>query len=184
MLCDHCHKQEAIIHIQEIRPDGRNTLNLCLPCAIKRLSGLQGSLKAIEGASALAGLGGLLGALPPNELISRMEQLFSNAKAEDRECPCCHRKLSEFTRDWQLGCQSCADTFAAELREHLEQVHNCEMPPLPEPPTSLEDQQVREIQRLHDELEQAIRNENYERAAYLRDLLAEYSSDMTQNKKD
>ena len=36
MICDICHKNPAVIHIQEIGPNGRHALNLCLKCAAER----------------------------------------------------------------------------------------------------------------------------------------------------
>ena len=54
MICDICHKNPAIIHIQEIGPNGRHAVNLCLKCAAER---------ALDGQEPTSSLGKILKSL-------------------------------------------------------------------------------------------------------------------------
>lgn len=185
MLCDHCHKREAVVHLQEIRPDGKSTLKLCLPCMIKKMTSLQDSFKAIGTGTLPPGLGAAEGLLNqiPKELLEQAKRILAEEEAADRdcECPTCHRQLDEFTKDWQLGCEDCAEAFADALKKRLERIHNCALPPMP-----LRDKTTAmgAVEQIQHELENAVKHENFERAAYLRDLLNEYKSASANTKED
>ena len=189
MLCDFCHQEEAIIHIQEIRPDGNKTFNLCAKCALANFSKLHPGFDNIENV-----FNRILGMFEGKDAKVRLEEIF-NREAEkpefekDLECPNCHLKLSSFAKTKRLGCSKCANTFAEYLRTYLERVLNTELAPLnptvntpsqagsmatpksPDPEKMKND----ELARLQRELEYAIKVEDYEKAASLRDLIAEYT---------
>ena len=120
MLCDFCHQEEAIIHIQEIRPDGNKTYNLCGKCALANFSKLHPGFDNAEHV-----FNRILGMFEGKDAKVRLEEIFNKEPEtpefkEDLECPKCKKKLSEFSKDKQLGCQECAKTFAEYLRNYLE----------------------------------------------------------------
>ncbi len=189
MLCDFCHQEEAIIHIQEIRPDGNKTFNLCAKCALANFSKLHPGFDNIESV-----FNRILGMFEGKDAKVRLEDIFNREPEkpefeENLECPNCHLKLSDFAKSKRLRCSQCARTFADYMRTYLERQLNTELAPLnatvtessqagsmaspkPADPEKLKND---ELARLRRELEYAIKVEDYEKAASLRDLIAEYT---------
>ncbi|MDD4098067.1 MAG: UvrB/UvrC motif-containing protein [Lentisphaeria bacterium] len=168
MLCDHCHKNEACIFIQEQSPDGQNTIKLCQKCALKQiLDNRNGELKQI--------LGSIGKFLADINHPSRNRSLHdpSGASGEHRQCPHCGRSQSELEQDWELGCAECAIAF----REPIDQEWRRNGIAWPAADSKPAHEQARpesrsqEIARLTLRLRQAVRREDYEQAAMLRDQL-------------
>lgn len=92
------------------------------------------------------------------------------------ECPHCHYTLEKYQRSGLLGCPECYKTFATELQNLAEEN---EMAPEPAARPMLEpdylDTPALERGRLELLMQDAIRNENYEEAARLRDRLRNLS---------
>ena len=189
MLCDFCHQNEAIIHIEEIRPDGNKVFNLCAKCALANFSKLHPGFDNIEGV-----FNRILGMFEGKDAKVRLEEIFNREPEEpeikeDVECSNCHLKLSEFAKDKRLHCGQCANAFADYLRTYLEQTLNTELAPLHDAldnsaktgsmamqmPPDPETLKKEEIARLKRELDVAIKVEDYEKAARIRDLIAEYT---------
>lgn len=186
MLCDYCHQKEAIIHIQEIRPDGNKTINLCPACAIQKLAKLHPGLDQLEHL-----VSNILGMVEGKDAKVRLEQIFNQENGEEAmdlnlECPTCHQKMAQFIKTRRLTCQDCAKTFAAQIQAVIEKELNVDLPPLdaadsaqPSPrkasAVSPKQKQHDALARLKRQLAFAIKQEDYERAAQLRDLIAEFT---------
>jgi protein-arginine kinase activator protein McsA len=93
-------------------------------------------------------------------------------REQDRRCRC-GMTLPEFEKHYRLGCPACYETFREELQTVLRcsQTRGCrhqgKIPPALKAARSL-DLDRGELER---ELDEAIRTEDFERAAHLRDLL-------------
>ena len=87
-------------------------------------------------------------------------------------CPECDLSYGEFRRTGKLGCGTCYDSFRGELRPLLRRIHGS-TEHTGRVPSCLEADfdSRREVKRLRAELAQAVRGEEYERAAELRDLI-------------
>ncbi|MBO7619468.1 MAG: UvrB/UvrC motif-containing protein [Victivallales bacterium] len=191
MICDICHKNPAMIHIQEIGPNGRHSLNLCLKCAAER---------ALEGQEANGGLGKFLKSIAnPESAMEVLNQLGFNGESVaqlfgDREsqlkCPVCGSTWREIERSHQLGCEECLKTFQKQITGLIKPIHRAiwntyeeKFPVADTFDTEVEDieqavrqhDQQQEVERLKRELACAVLNENYERAARLRDMIAEFT---------
>lgn len=95
---------------------------------------------------------------------------LSLPKQPSVECPGCGLSLEELRRQGRVGCERCYRTFASYLSDSLERLHGAtrhvgRLPGLPE--GELERRQ--RVEGLRDELQAAVREEDYERAANLRD---------------
>lgn len=191
MICDICHKNPAIIHIQEIGPNGRHAVNLCLKCAAER---------ALDGQEPTSSLGKILKSLSnPESAIEALSQfgfksenvaqLFGDASAQVK-CPVCGTTWREIERTHQLGCEECLKTFQKQITSLIKPVHRAiwntyeeKLPAADACDTEAEDieksvrqhDQQQEVEKLKRELACAVLNENYERAARLRDLIAEFT---------
>ena len=191
MICDICHKNPAIIHIQEIGPNGRHSLNLCLKCAAER---------ALDGHEATGGLGKVLKSLAnPESAMEVLNQLGFNGESVAQlfgspetqlKCPVCGTTWREIERSHQLGCEECLKTFQKQITGLIKPIHRAiwntyeeKLPVADSFDTEEEDieqavrqhDQQQEVERLKRELACAVLNENYERAARLRDMIAEFT---------
>lgn len=103
-------------------------------------------------------------------------------------CPSCRLSFTDFKQSGNLGCAVCYKAFEVQLSTLLERAHEgaClhlgKSPkrhanvPTPgavntEPPGPSHEQRVQKIQTLRRQLEDAVKGEQYERAAKLRDEL-------------
>jgi len=71
----------------------------------------------------------------------------------------------------RLGCEECYIAFAERLLPVLKRVHNATRHTGHVPPSGRDSARDFELQRLRRELKQAIHNEDYERAAAVRDRI-------------
>ncbi|MEO0005093.1 MAG: UvrB/UvrC motif-containing protein [candidate division WOR-3 bacterium] len=156
-LCDICGKNEAILTVRHLDKEGKATeIGICAQCAKER--GFSGVEDLQKGAA---------------ELLAELK-----ARIEDKDkkvvCPKCGMSFAEFKRVGRLGCASCYLTFGKEIEPLIRRLHGSVQHVGKSPQEGVKRAQERlKIQRLRKELEVAIKEEDYERAAALRDLLRE-----------
>lgn len=170
MLCQVCHKNNATVHITEIgpsRPDedggGGNgspgpsqvtEKHLCQICA----QSIHVNVQAV-----------------PKKTISEIWALLQQSAQKARRgrsvtCSRCGMTLEEFRRKGRLGCPECYRAFGREVGELLERVHGTRRHEGRIPGVSEEELDRSErLARLRRRLEVAVREEDYETAAKLRD---------------
>jgi len=176
MLCPRCNKNIATLRVTEVtefhgpdHPDNEVAEEpLCEVCA--QSMGLPaGASKGTSPAApqiwkllqmAQKGLG------PGAALTGKL----SVARKPSIQCPGCGLGLEELRRQGRVGCEQCYQAFDAYLSESLERLHGASrhvgrLPGLPE--GELERRQ--QVEGLKGELQDAVREEDYERAADLRD---------------
>jgi protein arginine kinase activator len=160
MTCDECGKAEARVAYTEFANGKAATWHLCEECAGKR--GVSASLSSLSGPLV-------------NILMGLIEEVGRSGAPEPGPiCGGCGLSLAEFRRTGKLGCSACYESFRDELAPLLRRIHgSCEHGG--RVPSSLEPTEGprREVRRLRSELERAVRREEYERAAELRDLVRE-----------
>ncbi len=163
MLCQICKKHSATIHLTEIQNGHREETHLCESCAQQQ--GL--SIKS---------------QIPLNELLSTLLSAQGQSKnpARDDEaapggiaCPACGMTLKEFGKKSLLGCPADYDVF----REHLEPLieksqagHTRHCGKVPSRTPMPAKHQI-ELAQLQKDLDAAVRTEDYETAARLRDRI-------------
>lgn len=158
MKCQSCTKRAATVHYTEISEDKQSTeIHLCEDCYNKQKPG---------GSADILGL---------------ISGVFSGAgrTADDPgalTCPGCGLTYASFRQRGRLGCPTCWETFAEPLTALLEKIHNGGTRHVGKSPfgdgSSAPDRTAeREIVALRRKLQDAIKGENYELAASLRDEL-------------
>jgi protein arginine kinase activator len=161
MLCEECKKRKAVINFTQIIDNKVTTSHLCESCAEKK--GIGGQVK--------------LSAKPLNNFISHIgsqlqeEKEKSGGSAEEKTCPSCGSTFKEFQETGKLGCPRCYFTFEQELgillrRIQGSQVHVGKGPRRRKAGLSTHENRLLELRKL---LEESVSNEEYERAAILRD---------------
>jgi protein arginine kinase activator len=159
MQCEVCQSREATIHLTEISDGVRTETHLCEQCAQEQGVGAKSYI-------------------PLNELLSN---LLSAGQKEDESgeggevCPHCGYTLEKFREKAVLGCPYDYEVFEKELLPLIKKAHDGATAHCGKIPSRMPDDQQRqmEIARLRRQLDEALRCEDYELAAKLRDKLAE-----------
>ena len=152
MQCDLCHKNTATVHLTEIINDKVAELHICQDCAQAKAQELKQQLSVPELLGGLIDIDGLR----PKETALR--------------CPTCKITYSDFKKTGRLGCEQCYVTFKANLLPLLRKVHGSlnhqgKVPGSARKVVST----VSRLKELKERLERAIKMEEYEEAARLRD---------------
>ena len=104
------------------------------------------------------------------EGLQKLFGTFETEEFEEKECPNCHMKFSDFKMNRTLGCEECYKTFAYEIRPILNSLRGEKTYEGLLPKRYIDANPMHtEILALKKELDNAIQEENYERAAELRD---------------
>jgi len=157
MPCQICGKALATIHLTEIENNATNELHVCEKCAEERGFHGPGSKGKIS-------------------IVDQFLQLAAGTGAEESQVRCrrCGLAFSEFRRIGRLGCSQCYVSFQGQLRPILRKVHGGVLHAGKSPARDEGRlRRRREVERLQEDLERAVRREEYERAAEIRDRLRE-----------
>lgn len=153
--CDICGEQDALIHVQQIFDGEVREIHLCADCARER--GL-GDMKRLDGSS----LSDLVGALTGN--------LFQAAQGGDLSaylsiCPGCGRSLHEVLETGEMGCPECYQSFQRTIQGRVRSSYSGSIPEGLKAIKAL----LVDRRSLEDALRKALEQEEYEKAAALRD---------------
>lgn len=158
MLCQICHVNSAVIKIAQIINGKKIEANLCKHCAENK------------------GFDNPLSTLPQmfeNFLAEFLGQdvLKRGASKDKRKCTGCGSTWEIFEKTGLLGCGQCYETYQDDLSIVLRRIHgsNQHIGSCPKSFRHVVDQS--KIQNFRAQLERAIKNENFERAAILRDII-------------
>ncbi|HEX5726161.1 MAG TPA: UvrB/UvrC motif-containing protein [Longimicrobiaceae bacterium] len=165
MQCDHCGQSEAAIHLTQIVNNEMRSFHLCEKCAeAKGLSTGLGSGATAPLADFLAQMGKGIGAEPA---------------AAAGTCPGCGLTLADFKRTGRLGCGRCWGAFEGSLRGLLRKLHGGTQHTgkvyLPPDPTEVD--RAARVGSLRRSLQRAVDEEDFERAAALRDQIRRLEAD-------
>ncbi len=158
MLCEQCRQQEAAIHFTQVVNGEKTELNLCADCAKE------------HGAFSFETMSSLLSGL-----------LESSARAKENESRCsrCGMPFSQFQRTGMLGCAQCYQDFRKQLAPVLQRIHGRLQHEGHIPATAGDGLKLRrQIEQKRREMQSAIEQEEFERAAALRDELRELQSQL------
>jgi protein arginine kinase activator len=160
MQCEICQSREATIHLTEITEGVRTEMHLCEQCAQEQGVGVKSYI-------------------PLNELLSNLlsvgpkEQEPAGFGESDLVCPHCGWTLDKFRDKAVLGCPYDYEVFEKQLMPLIKKAHDgsiahCGKIPSRAPKDSKRQIEIAQIRR---QLDDAVRNEDYELAARLRDKL-------------
>ncbi len=170
MLCTNCGKHEATGHY-EININGKKRVfDLCAECAAEIMKN--------EGFDDFGGFGGFT--LNPFE--SGIFDIFRPTVIEKQiaRCEGCGATLAEIRKSGRVGCGQCYETFKAQLRPYINQIHRGGIHRGKLPHGADADlRKARREEELKQELTKAINAENFERAAAIRDELKQMNGGET-----
>jgi len=160
MQCQSCKNQTATIHLTEISGGQRTETHLCQACAQKQGLAVQTQI-------------------PLNELLSTLLSVqpeagsIDSALQEEKSCPQCGMTLRRFSKETLLGCPQDYEVFEKNLLPLIQRTHNGRTEHCGKVPASVGPEQEKQIQlaNLKRQLDAAVKNEQYETAAKLRDQI-------------
>ena len=157
MLCTICKEKPATVHLTQIVGDKMQKLDLCEDCAKTK------GVNDPTGFGLVADLDLMLG-------LGAAQQLEQVAGGAGLKCPRCGFTQADFKKSGRLGCPECYATFAEGLAGLLKSMHKGtrHIGKAPEALRATRENADR-LKSLQAKLAKAIKDENYEQAATLRD---------------
>lgn len=157
MLCQSCEKRQASTHIKTIMNGELKEYNLCSECAAK------------------LGYGSFFGdfGLDLDKLFGSFMESFGNTRTSKR-CPSCGSSFEDIAKSGKVGCAKCYEVFYEELLPSIQRIHGrtCHTGKLARS-AGTEVRLKNEISTLQKELQQAIKTQEFEKAAEIRDRIRE-----------
>jgi protein arginine kinase activator len=159
MLCEECHENEADVLITEVDAGGNLTeKHLCKACAAKK--------------------GYLLDKQKPlSQMFSELLKELGEGKDEELRCSACGMSWAEFRRLGRFGCERCYQEFGDHVEKLVSRIQGTAQHTGREAAKNQKPSPVfveMEKKRLRQELLKAIQQEEYEKAARIRDDLKKY----------
>ena len=162
MKCELCGKREAMVHVQQAIGNETIDIHLCDECAFEKGISKRSDKAELSLTQLLTGLLDLKGGGEPGE----------EPGEEVSECPTCGMHVSEFKKDGRLGCPDCYTSFASHIRSVHKRLSGMtrHRGKLPQKLLTYKELLV-DRERLKSQLEGAVKREDYESAAVIRDQI-------------
>ena len=162
MKCQICNKNEANIVFTKIINNEKIILRICTDCAKKK--GISVDFEKPSQPKVYSFIGSLTGVLGEKE----------DKEIPDLACDVCGLTFAEFKKNGLFGCDKCHVAFGEQISNLLKQIHGTDVYDGETPEKlSEEGKKIQHLKGLRAELECCIELEDYERAAELRDKIAE-----------
>ena len=160
MKCQLCDKP-ASVHLTDVSNNAKRELHLCENCA----QGQGVTIKSYLNKESNLGASAFLNQLAQSQADGPVAE-------EDIRCPRCQTSYSSFRSSGKLGCPQCYVVFKKPLLSLLEKIHG-KVEHVGKVPSRSGDEIARQQQLrvLRSDLEKAVRGEEYERAAEIRDRI-------------
>ena len=165
MLCDECSKNKATVHLTEIVNDQVTKLNLCETCAKDKGSDVEQHF----------GIADLLAAL--SDVEAEPHAPGSSVTSSKSRCASCGLTYEDFKKTGRLGCSDCYNEFKSALTPLLKRIHGTtqHLGKAPSPVFMKEQKFLSKLQEEMDavklQFQRAVKNEEFEEAAALRDKI-------------
>lgn len=169
MICQECNNAPASVHVKKRQGDDENSVHLCRTCAQKM--GWNNPLEDVK--------------FPLAQFISSMMNDLSGTEAQQGamdtggKCSECGLSFQEFSRTGRLGCGNCYEDFRESMHDLLRRIHggvrHQGKRPAGEPKVKKTAPKTGKstTRQLKAELDRAVADEDFEKAAQLRDQLRE-----------
>ncbi|QSQ08326.1 Protein-arginine kinase activator protein [Koleobacter methoxysyntrophicus] len=163
MLCEECGKRPASVHITKVVNGEKTERHLCEECA-RELEDFSFSFQPnFTIHNLLAGL-----------LDSAKESPIGVNISQKIQCPFCGMTFNQFSQYGRFGCSQCYGSFHGRIEPILRRIHGSHVHTGKVPRrTGGKIRLKKEIDKLKRQLEQAVKKEEFEKAAELRDKIRE-----------
>ena len=158
MLCQKCQKRVANIQVTQIVNNNKQVIYLCEHCAREEGKFITGSPLSV------------------NDFFSSMIGFPVRTSVGEQQMVCdkCGMSYEEFKKVGKFGCENCYQVYGEKLTPLLKRLHGNLQYHGKLPKKVSEGVKVsREIEYLKEQLNNAVKNEEYEKAAEIRDRIRE-----------
>ncbi len=163
MICDVCGKADATVHLTEIVDNKITKLHICEECARKKGAEMEEHF----------GLSDLLAGL------ADFETKAAPKRNVNKKCPSCGMVYDDFKKTGRLGCGKCYEVFNDSLLPLIKRIHGSTEhfgksveDAVPKPvKTQAKPKKLDKLAELKAQLARAIKMEEFEDAARLRDKI-------------
>lgn len=164
MMCERCQKRPATVHYTQIINGQKTEMHLCEECA-RETGQLNfepftlpfGSFFSID-----------------NLLSGLMDYTADDYMIQSVKCSFCNSTYEDFKKTGRLGCARCYNVFRDRLMPLVRKIHGHNLHKGKVPKRAGGNLRIeRQIERLREQLNDAVRREAYEEAARLRDQIKE-----------
>ena len=160
MQCNICGKKKATVHLTEIVDEQMSEMHLCEDCAREKNVQMEQQFGLADLLAGLADFG---------KQVKDVEKIKI-------KCANCALSYEDFRKFGRLGCSECYVSFREHLGNLLKKIHGSNRH-LGKVPVTIQAQPPKtkseNLEELRRELDQAVKSENFERAAQLRDRIHE-----------
>jgi protein arginine kinase activator len=160
MKCENCKKNDATIHFTQVKDGKIVSYNLCQECAEKF------GMKTAKFDSKQQP------AFTPDAKSEVLSELLQSKGPDDNDkCPACHSTLEDIKTNGRLGCGQCYFTFENQIDVLLRRIQASSFH-VGRRTSKLDDRVYNDqvtIRKLKKKLSDAVKKEDYEEAARLRD---------------
>lgn len=171
MLCQVCQVKTAEIKISHVLNNKKIEMNLCKKCAEEK--GMNNPLMNLPQI-----FGNIIA-----ELLG--EEFLKTKKEKDGvQCPGCGASWGYFQKIGLLGCDICYETYQKDLDVVLRRIHGSNQHIGSRPKSHRQIVDEIELKRIKLELQQAIKSENFEKAAELRDIIRDAQREIDKREND
>ncbi|MEN6350089.1 MAG: UvrB/UvrC motif-containing protein [Syntrophomonas sp.] len=168
MYCEECKERPATVHLTQVLNGNKIESHLCEQCAAQK-GGLMFEFSNKYSLSNL--LGSFFG--------SQYNTTDMKSNPQPTTCPNCGMNFFDITQTGKLGCAECYKSFEREMQPSLRKIHGNRRHVGKIPARGGEKVLLnRQIQKLKQDLQQAVAGEEYERAAQIRDHIKEIEGKM------
>lgn len=164
MLCQLCQKRIANVHFTQVVNNNKVELYLCEQCANEK--GHTTFISPLNLGDFLSGL-----------LVKDSATPYVATSQPDAVCDVCGMSFGDFQKIGKIGCSNCYKVFGDRLKPIIKRLHgNAEHTGKVSVGFSNRIKTTKEIEKLRESLNKAIQEEEYEKAAQLRDRIKEIES--------
>ena len=167
MICEECQKRPASVHITQIINNQKTERHLCDQCA-REFQQMAATFSFQPTFSFQQLLASLL------NQDQNFLGLSSAGVSVGQQCEQCHLSYPEFTQEGKFGCRECYEHFSDRLETLFRKIHGNAQHSGKVPQRTGKVLGIkRQLERLYGELQAAIRQEAFEKAAVIRDQIRE-----------
>lgn len=160
MQCDICGKKKATVHLTEIVDEQMSEMHLCEDCAREKNVQMEQQFGLADLLAGLADFG---------------KQVKDVEKVKIK-CSNCALSYEDFRKFGRLGCSECYVSYREHLGNLLKKIHGSSRH-VGKIPAKMQAQAPKtkseNLEELKQQLQQAVKSENFEKAAQLRDKIHE-----------
>nr|WP_263323912.1 UvrB/UvrC motif-containing protein [Neobacillus sp. Marseille-Q6967] len=165
MICQECNQRPAALHFTKITNGEKTEVNLCEKCAQEK-----GDMFMFTGGSGFSFNNLLAGLLNIDPTIKKTNQSTFHQE-EILQCPNCSLTFPQFVKVGRFGCAHCYEAFKEQLPPVLRRLHSGNLTYNGKIPKRIGGSihLKKQIEGLKNELRELILQEEFEKAAQIRD---------------